>query len=58
MRINFNQSEKTESKSGLGPVFIAQFDSECGECGDQIIEGDSARYNADHVVVHTDCAEE
>jgi formylmethanofuran dehydrogenase subunit E len=34
----------------LGKIFIAQFDSECEHCGEEVQEGDEARYSDGDVI--------
>lgn len=58
MRVGFNSTPEPQKNSGdLGPVFMAQFDSTCAECGFTIYEGDDARY-FEGEVMHSGCAED
>ncbi len=43
-------------QEGVGPVFAARFDGVCGECGDEIEEGDSIRM-VDGAAEHAECVD-
>lgn len=43
--------------TGPGPEFEARFDSECGNCGGYIYEGDPIRYDGDDYA-HAECVDD
>lgn len=47
-------TKRADYRQPYGPVFTAQFDSLCGECDDEIEEGDRARMGSDGAV-HAEC---
>lgn len=47
-----------EKPSKLGPVFRAEFDSECDGCGFSIDEGEEIRADGSGGFIHVECGDD